>query len=53
MIPEGMQECEECDGAGEICEKCGEHPENCDCGDGDWVDCINCGGDGFVEKDED
>lgn len=52
---ENMTQCDECDGAGEICTTCNDHPENCECeaGDQGWVDCKACEGTGRVEKEED
>lgn len=47
--------CDECDGAGERCGACGEHPDNCDCeNNGEtWVECTVCLGTGTVEAEID
>lgn len=47
-------QCDECDGAGEWCHDCENHPENCTCEtDGEnWTECEACQGTGLVESDE-
>jgi hypothetical protein len=49
---EKTTQCDECDGAGQYCEKCGQVPDNCDCEGENFVDCEPCNGDGFVEIEE-
>ena len=51
------KQCDKCDGAGGWC-RCGEQPDNCDCGDAErddskWVECDVCDGSGEVDDDED
>ncbi len=52
----GPTQCDECDGVGGRCSKCGESPDDCGCG-GDperdhWDECAACDGTGEVEVDE-
>jgi hypothetical protein len=59
MTTETKIQCDDCDGAGETCHRCGETPDNCECPGSaepswEWVECPACNGDGVVDdEDED
>lgn len=49
-----MEQCDDCNGAGENCTRCFELPDNCDCDGETFEDCATCDGRGEVEaEDED
>jgi hypothetical protein len=47
-----LVQCDECDGAGELCSVCGEIPDNCDCEEEHFIECEKCNGDGTVEEED-